>query len=139
MAQTYSTDNLALNDPTSAAWALAYVRFALRDKPNSDSAWPAGSLTDEEINALLEATKIQDSTTYGGDDAYYYVPHQVAADLLVSNPEWVTRWSMGGVSEDRPTPERIARGVLQAGRWINTSIKSSTNSRIGYRGVVPRL
>lgn len=131
MASTYETVDLALNDPTDADWALAYVRFALRDKPNDASAYPPGTLDDAEINALLEATKVQDVTANGGDDAYYYQPHKVAADLLVSNPGWVTRWSVPGASEEYRRPGDVAAGILRAGRWIEKSIQSSTDGRLG--------
>jgi len=57
MARTYSTSDLALNDPTDADWALAYVRFALRDKPNDANAFPSDSLEDEEINAALTGNR----------------------------------------------------------------------------------
>lgn len=131
MAQTYSTTDLALNDPTSADWALAYVRFALRDKPNENSAYPSGSLDDAEINAALEAEKIQDSAADGGDNAYYYLPHRVAARLIMGNPAWVTRWSVGGYSEQRPSIDAAARGIRAQGRWIDRSIATLTGKRIG--------
>jgi hypothetical protein len=64
MARTYNLTHLALNDPTAATWALAYVRFALRDKPNDADAWPALSLQDEELNAQIAGMAlVEDSVT----------------------------------------------------------------------------
>ena len=110
MARTYSTTNLALNDPTSADWALAYARFALRDKPNDANTYPFSSLEDEELNALLEATKITDTTDNGGDGTAYYVPHLMAADLIEGDPELRVR--LGAHSP----PNSFARRDCEAGR-----------------------
>jgi len=131
MAQTYSLIKLALNDATDADWALAYVRFALRDKPNENSAYPTGSLDDAEISAALEADKVQDTTANGGDGTYYYRPHRVAARLLTGNPNWVSRWSVGGYSEQGPSMDAAARGIRSQGRWIDDSIATLTSKRIG--------
>lgn len=135
MARTYSLANLALNDTTDADWALAYVRFALRDTPNDASAYPEGSLQDEEINAALEAGKITDTVVSGGDGTAYYFPHDVAADLLRGNPYWLERWSAAGYSEERRKVSAVARGILKQGRWINASIITATDGRVGHYGL----
>lgn len=131
MARTYSTADLALNDPSDADFALAYVRFALRDKPNDASTYPAASLDDEEINAALEAGKITDAIADGGDGTSYYRPHLTAAELLQGNPEFVERFSAGGYSEQARSAGAIARGIRRQGRWIDASIRESTDKRIG--------
>lgn len=136
MTRTYSATNLALNDPTSLPWAAAYVRFTLRDKPLQfdDSLWPDGSLTNEEINALLTANAITDSIATGGDDTVYYVPHRVAADILRGNPMWLERYSVDGYSSEARAMASITRGILLAGAWINKSIQTSTSYRQGIGG-----
>lgn len=131
MARTYSLVDLALNDPSDADWALSYARFALRDKPNDASTYPAGSLEDEEVNAALTANKLTDSTASGGDGTVYYRPHLVAAELLEANPEFVERFSVSGYSEQIRTADSIARGIRRAGRWIDDSIRTSTDKRVG--------
>lgn len=135
MARTYDTAKLALNDPSDADWALAYARFALRDKPNEANAYPAGSLQDEELNALLEADKVTDTTDGGGDGTAYYRPHLVAASLIESTPEWVERFSAGGYSESVRSALEVASGVRKAGRWIDDSINDSTSGRVGARSL----
>lgn len=138
MARTYSTTKLALNDPSDADWALAYVRFALRDKPNDASTFPSDSLDDEEINAALEAAKITDTVANGGDGTVYYEAHKVAARLLQGNPEWVSRFSAGGYSEERRSATEVAWSVKRAGKWIDASIIDSTDGRIGGSSLVLR-
>lgn len=131
MARTYSLVHLALNTPSSSDWALAYVRFALRDKPNDASTYPAGSLEDEEINAALDARKLTDTVASGGDGTSYYPAHLVAAELLEANPEFVERFSVSGYSEQTRTADSIARGIRRAGAWIDASIRTSTSKRVG--------
>ena len=139
MARTYNLTHLALNDPTSANWALAYVRFALRDKPNDADAYPANSLEDEEINAILEAEKVTDSTDMGGDGTSYYEPHKTAARILSANPEVVTRFSAGGYSEETRPVAALVHAIRRQGRWIDDSIIDSTDGRLGGQSLVLRL
>lgn len=128
MARTYDTTDLALNDPTSLDWALAYVRFALRDKPNESSAYPLGSLQDEEIEAALAAAALSD--TVDSSTEVYYPAHRIAANLLASNPEFVQRWSAAGVSQEFRSSKDIARDIITAGKWIDASIADSTDGRL---------
>lgn len=128
MARTYDLVDLALNDVDSGDWALAYVRFALRDKPNDESAYPAGSLEDEEINAALSGAAIID--TGQTPSVTYYRPHRVAADLLLSNPTWVVRWSAAGVSEETRDPDVVAKAIVKAGAWIDTAIADDSDGRV---------
>jgi len=137
MARTYSTSDLALNDPTDADWALAYVRFALRDKPNDASAYPSDSLEDEEINAALTGNKLVDDGVT--PNVTYYQPHRVAADLLEGNPWWVTRFNAAGYSEELRDVSSIAKGLRRAGRWIDESITDSTDGRLGATSLDVRL
>ena len=133
MARTYDTTDLALNDPTDADWALAYVRFALRDKPNDASAWPTLSLQDEEIEAQIEGMALtHDSVTY-------YPAHRIAAKLLLSNPEWVQRYSAGGYSEEVREASVIAKGIINGGSWIDASINTSTDGAIALGQIRLRL
>lgn len=127
MARTYDLNDLAANDPTDAGWALAYVRFALRDKPNEATAYPIDSLQDEEINAALEAQKLTDTDD---DETTYYPAHRVAAALLSGNPTWVNRWSSGGVSEEVRDAKTAAKAIIEAGRWIDAAIDEGSSGRL---------
>lgn len=128
MARTYDVTDLALNDPTSLAWAVAYVRFALRDKPNESSAYPLGSLQDEEIEAALAGGALADEID--GSTETYYPAHRVAARLLASNPEFVQRWSAAGVSQEFRAAKDVARDIVTAGAWIDASISDLTDGRV---------
>ena len=124
MARTYDLTDLAASDTTDADWALAYVRFALRDKPNDANAYPALSLLDAEILAALEAN----ATEYESDT--YYAAHRTAAKLLLGNPEWVQRYSAGGYSEEVRPASQIARDIVSAGAWIDAAISSATGGAV---------
>lgn len=128
MASTYDLTDLALNDPTDATWALAYVRFALRDKPNEASAYPIGSLSDEELNALIDGMSLEDE--YDGSAEVYYPAHRIAARILASNPEFVQRWSAAGVSQEYRAAKDVARDIVSAGAWIDASISDLTDGRL---------
>lgn len=124
MATTYNLTHLALNLTTSAPWALAYVRFALRDKPNAGNAYPALTLSDEELNAQIAAMGITHETIT------YYPAHRIAARLLLANPEWVQRYSAGGYSEEARDASVIARGIIQGGAWIDAAINAATDGAV---------
>ena len=126
MARTYDLVDLAANDATDADWALAYVRFALRDKPNEANAYPALSLFDEEIAAALAAAAV----TYETDT--YYPAHRVAAKLLRANPEFTTRWSAAGVSEEYRDAADVARAIIEQGAWIDAAITNATGGRVSF-------
>jgi hypothetical protein len=119
-----------LNDPTSASWAVAYVRLALRDKPNDASAYPLGSLQDEELLALLAGAAVIDTSVT--PNVTYYPAHRVAASILTSNPEFVQRWSAAGVSEEYRDVKAVARDIISAGKWIETTILSESGGRISF-------
>ena len=133
MARTYDLVDLAANDTTDADWALAYVRFALRDKPNDANAYPALSLQDEEIGAALTANAI----TY--DSVPYYAAHRTAAKLLLGNPEWVQRYSAGGYSEELRSADSIARDIISAGSWIDAQIATETDGAVTLGQIRLRL
>jgi hypothetical protein len=128
MARTYDVTDLALNDPTSADWALAYVRFVLRDKPNDADAYPIGSLLDAEINAALEGQALEDDDD--GSATTYYPAHRVAARLLSANPEFVQRWSAAGVSQEFRNAKDLARDIITAGSWVDVTISTLTDGRL---------
>lgn len=128
MARTYNLTHLALNDPTSAAWALAYVRFALRDKPNEAAAYPIDSLSDEEINAAFAAQALVDDGVT--PSVSYYPAHRVAAGLIEGNPTWVQRWSSAGVSEALRDAGETAKAIVKAGRWIDRAIGRASDGRL---------
>jgi len=131
MASTYTIANLDPTDLDGAAWALAWVRFLLRDKPNEGSTFPPGSLDDDELTANLNADRIQDTTAGGGDDTYYFRPHLTASRLIVSNPTWISRWSSGGVSEEMRDASEVATAIRKANTWIDDAIGTATTGRVG--------
>ena len=133
MATTYDLTQLALNTVTSATWALAYVRFALRDKPNAGSAYPALSLSDEELNAQIAAMSLT------SDAVVYYPAHRIAAKLLLANPEWVQRYSAGGYSEESRGAAEIARGIISGGSWIDAAINDATDGDLTLGQIRLRL
>ena len=133
MASTYNLTHLALNLTTSATWALAYVRFALRDKPNASNAYPALSLSDEELNAQIDAMSLED------DSVTYYPAHRIAAKLLLSNPEWVQRYSAGGYSEELREASEIAKGIISGGSWIDAAINDATDGELTLGQIRLRL
>jgi hypothetical protein len=128
MARTYDLTDLALNDPTDADWALAYVRFALRDKPNEATAYPLGSLTDEELEPLIAGMALSDEVD--GSTETYYPAHRIAARILASNPEFVQRWSAAGVSQEYRAARDVARDIVTAGAWVDASISDLTDGRL---------
>jgi hypothetical protein len=133
VARTYDLTDFALNDPTDSGWALAYVRFALRDKPNDESAYPINSLQDEEITAILAGDAlVNDSVT---PNVTYYPAHRTAAKILAGNPEYLVRWSTGGVSEELRDPKVVARDIIQAGRWIDALITSESDGVISFNQI----
>ena len=128
MARTYDVVDLALNDTTDADWALTYVRFALRDKPNEASAWPIGSLQDEEILAAINANAVADTSVT--PNVTYYPAHRVAAKLLSGNPEFIQRWSAAGVSEELRSASEIARELVSSGSWIDAAISTASGGSV---------
>lgn len=128
MARTYNLTHLALNDATDADWALAYVRFALRDKPNEATAYPIDSLSDEEVNAALTAQALVDESVT--PNVTYYAAHRVAAALVTGNPTWISRWSSAGVSEAFRDAEATAKAIIRAGRWIDQAIALESDGRL---------
>lgn len=135
MASTYTIANLDPADPDGVAWALAWARFLLRDKPNEGSAFPPGSLDDDEITANLNADRVQDTTAGGGDGTLYFRPHVTAARLIVSNPNWLSRWAAAGVSEEYRDAEGVARAIRTQNQWIDDLIDTATSGRVGGRSL----
>lgn len=137
MAQTYSETHLALKDPTDPNWALAYARFLLRDKPNEAGVFPADSLDNAEIDVMLEATTVVD--TYPATSVTYYRPHEAAALILDSNPEFLMTYAESNTSGKYRDVASIVRGVKAAGAWIDDKIRSLTNGRVGGTSLEVRL
>ena len=130
MASTYVTADLKLNDVTDADWALAYVRFALRDKPNASGAYPVGSLDDDELTAAITANAVVDTGVT--PNVTYYPAHRIAASLLAGNPEFIQRWSAAGVSEELRSASEIAREIISSGSWIDATIRSGSSGRVAF-------
>jgi hypothetical protein len=133
VASTYHLADLQARDVTSTDWALAYVRFALRDKPNAAGAYPIPSLADEEILAEIAAAGVVD-----GSDTYYPA-HRVAARLLRANPEFVQRFSAAGYSEESRDAGDLARGIIEQGAWVDAAIADATDGRVSFGQIRFRL
>lgn len=131
MSRTYSVAALGLNSPSSAAWALAWVRFALRDVPNATGAYPEGSLEDGELTAALLADAVTDLATLGGDGTVYYRPHRTAARLLKTDPSLRARVTGSGITQDGPRRGDIGTKILRANGWIDAAIRTASSKRVG--------
>lgn len=118
MAKTYNITDLSLADPTSSAWALAWARRFAADVPNAAGAWPDHSLDDAEWSAYLEATALKDST----GTTTYYRPHEAAALAIESNPLWLDRLSIAGVTQTFRSASEAASAIRRAGQWIDILI-----------------
>lgn len=112
MARTYDPTNLAGTDATNKTWAAAWVRFLLRDIPNSNGAWPPGGVDDAEIDAHLNLTAVD------YDGSTYYLPHEAAIMLLQADPERVKTWRMPGMTEEYSSIADVAAAIrtLYGGR-----------------------
>lgn len=135
MARTYTEANLASPDTTSTDWALAFVRFVLRDTPNDASTFPEYSMTDAEISAALEVDAITDKVSLGGDGSVYYPAHRTAARLLRTNPQYAERISVAGYTETRTPASQLATRIVRANSWVDEEIVLETNARIGTVGI----
>ena len=135
MASTYTIANLLPVDLDGSDWALARVRYFLRDKPNEGTAFPPGSLDDDELLAELDADRVQDTTAGGGDGTYYFRPHVTAARVIISNPTWLSRWTAGSVSEVYRDAEGVARAIRTQNQWIDDLIDTTTSGRVGGRSL----
>jgi len=128
MSRTYDPANLTGADATVKTWAAAWVRYLLRDIPNSNGAWPIGGVEDEEIDAHLELTSVE----YDGQR--YYLPHEAAIMLLQADPERVKALNVTGLSEDYTSVHDVAGAIRQqyAGRFEALLPEEARP----YRGVV---
>jgi hypothetical protein len=129
MARTYTQAALAGVTPQTITWARAWVRFWARDKPNEVFAYPPGSLEDEEIDAALNLHAALDGSTP------YYRPHEVAALIIESDPERLTRFSGSGYSEEYVDVNMAASSIRSQGRRVDATIEEMTNGRISISGV----
>ena len=128
--RTYDTGALLSADPSSKAWAVAYVRHALRDIPNDADTYPEGSLTDVEIEALIEFDTSTDTVAGGGDGTVYYRPHITAARILKSDPTRVRYFQAAGTGYGPVDPVHTASRIERAGRVIDLDIADTTSGRV---------
>lgn len=131
MAKTYSPSDLALADPKSLAWALAWARRLAADVPTGSGAWPDHSLADEEWQAWLSATALTDA-----DGNTWYRPHEAAARVIEDTPMWVTQISVGGVAQTFRNAAEAAQAIRRSGRWIDRLI--AVNGGPDAMGIAPR-
>ncbi|WP_287418155.1 hypothetical protein [Oceanithermus sp.] len=106
MPRTYDPTNLAGTDATNKTWAAAWVRFLIRDIPNSNGAWPPGGVDDAEVDAHLDMTAVE------YDGSIYYLPHEAAIMLLQADPERVKSLRVAfGLSEDYASAADVASAI----------------------------
>lgn len=129
MDRTYLKGDLIGTTPAVLKWARAWVRFWARDKPNEVGAYPPGSLEDAEIDAALGLHAAMDGTTP------YYRPHEVAALIIESDPERLTRFSGSGYSEEYVDVAQVASSIRSQGRTIDAAIEAATDGRVTISGV----
>jgi len=128
MARTYDPANLAGADATSRTWAAAWVRFLIRDIPNTNGAWPPGGYDDAEIEANLEQTAVK------YDGSTYYLPHEAAIMLLQADPERVTSWRVPGLGEQYVNVGDVVAAIReQYGRQFEAMLPEGARP---YRGVI---
>lgn len=125
MARTYNLADLSPVDPTAAAWALAWVRAALRDTPNDADVFPAGGFHDEELLAALELDAVADGA------ASYFRPHVTAAGLVAGDPTRVLSFSGGSYSERYEEGDALRKAILKRGEPIDKLIEDATDGRVG--------
>lgn len=126
MARTYDLTALNPVNPSSSAWALAWLRAALRDTPNDVDAFPTGGWHDEELQSALSL----DAVTDPEDDAVYYRPHVTAAGLIAGDPTRVLSFTAGGYGETYETGDALSKAILKRGKAIDDLISDTTDGRL---------
>jgi hypothetical protein len=122
--KTYDVAKVSPVLPSSMAWALAYVRMVLKDKPNAQGLFPPNGFEDEEIKAQLELDSRVISTTT------FYPAHLTAANLLSGDPERVLSFALGGLSETRPNPLDLAASIRGRGSMIDRLITAAAAATV---------
>ena len=114
MAKTYDPKKLQPISPLDRECALAWVRFWLRDKPDSEGNYSDRVLEDAEYYALLVASAPVD--LYALPAALiYYRPHVTAAQILRSDPERAESVSYDGLSKTKRSVDALVDAILEAG------------------------
>ncbi len=119
---SYDPSSLTINDPTSIAWALAWVR-----RLTNDRAEPL-TRTNEEIAGDLQGAAFH---VLNGDDPTltYYRPHATAATLIRSDPHAVTQESIDNAQATYRNPAAVAASILLDYAWMDDLIETATGSR----------
>src|SRR6056297_1294851 len=102
MAQSYDTSILDIGTPQDIVWARNWYRFLSGDKPIND-VYPEFSLQDEEIDALLWATR----GAYLGIE--YYLPQEALVAKILSDPGYASQVSEEGYSATFRDAQEFAR------------------------------
>ena len=134
MARTYNPADLALDDPTSLAWALAWARRFAADVPDGSGAWPDYSMTDEEWQGWLNATAFKDAS-----GTVWYYPHVAAAKAIASMPNWVELLGVGGVYLNLRSAGEAAAAILKAGRWVERLVADKGGPAHPSTEIAPRF
>ena len=113
----YTAANLTPHDTTDLDWALAWVRFVMRDTSALEQ------YTDAEYTAVLGAHAfVENAVTY-------YRPHVAAAALVASDPERAISEALLGANLTHRDPSAIALAIRSQCRWIDALIEEASGVR----------
>lgn len=118
--RTYDEAALYPVAPVDPVWALTWVRFWMRDKPDEQGNWldtAQFARTDVELLAALELDSVTDS-----EARRYYRPHFTAARLYLGDPSLWKHRAVNGTSESRRDPEQVVGAWLAQGRAFDALI-----------------
>lgn len=116
----YNENDLTPTNLNAGSWGLAWTRFWLRDKTDD-------RYSDTELTAALEATSFV--PTRDDDNQTYYRPHLAAASIIDADPDRALQETVFEASETKRSPERVARSIRRAGRWVDDAIAVATEER----------
>lgn len=114
----YNSGDLTPVDTTDSNWALATLRFILRDTDDSNEAY-----SDQELAMALNLA------TFTVDSVDYYRPHVVAAGLIRADPDRAISESIDNASETRRDPASIAASILRSWGSIDDAILAASDAR----------
>lgn len=115
-ARSYDEGKLSPLLPPDPDWARSWVRFFLRQVPDSEGKFPELSPSDAEINANL----LLDTVDFG--EVTYFRPHHTAARLYLGNPELLRSEGGQGWSNTRRDAGEITGAWLAQGRAFDARI-----------------
>ncbi len=117
MSGTYDMTALQPHDTTSEAWALATLRFILRDTT------APFAFADAELTAALNARA---AITSG---ATHYRPHTTAVALIRGDPHRALTERIDNASIQHRNATEITSGILNDYAWVDDLIEAATGTR----------